>query len=1374
MVQSYGTTHSTPGPSSRPIESVQRTSGEHEALLGDDASVKKSLRDGHATLQSSIGNLANTIIGSGMLTFPLALASAGIIPGMITCLFSGGVAAFGLYLLSLCAAKAPHRRASFFAVAELTFPRAAVFFDAAIAIKCFGVSISYLIIVKSLMPNVVAAIYHDLTSPDVNPPAWALSGRNWITVIMFILFPLSFLRHLNSLRHTSYVALFSVVYLVVIVVTCYFFPLKGTEKAGEIHLVHFTSNFISTFPVQVFAYTCAQNLFPIFNEISSNTQKRMNIVIGSSIGGAAIIYEIIAVFGYLTFGSKVTANIIAMYPSTSLFIAFGQLAIAILVMFSYPLQVHPCRNCLDKVFHNGHVNHIKTSADEEDDTEVVDEHGGSPDMSPLKHTLLTIAIVISGFTIAYFVDDLQMVLSFVGSTGSTTISFILPGLFYWKLSHDDPTANRTLNKAALALAIYGLFIFVFCLTYNIYQVLHVEVSHSIRETAICRTVNVPSLAFHIVHPVRSNGLMDTTTMALSPTPAHASSASTSGSEVYCSQILNAPITPSSPETQTPQSSSSDITSNGESFPSHNETDPQIIEALKSKDRLYVLKLGEQMESLITERRTKIDLNPTTTYQRMLAHRCSSFYKLSPETDNTTKTISVYYRAESRIPTRRICDLVPLEEVAQPTFKIMQRNLQDRSRVRHNSQPGSVTGDDADTSDAEPSETGSAGGRSNITGSSKRFRTIEEREAAYNEARSRIFMDFQEKEKEKEKDMSTNSSTSSLISGSGSTSGTRSRMGDLDDSASSAATESEWSGPIARDKRDVRRGGSATSSRSMRSNEYTNGSGSSRNSRATSPSFTYPSLYDPSGNPPPFDPSFGPQGPPHGYIQYYYHPQYPTPPPNQGPGQPYLTPYSYYPPYYAPQSQPPPPHHSDPTSPAPVDPMYQPQTAPPQMPYPGQYYWPQTTTNQPNQHTSPTNGIPGHPVPPSQGPPPGPQQQASYPYVPPQPYAPYAMNGYYPPARYQQGQQPLPAPPMQRGPSFFSPDGMHPGDNGGIGQSNVAPNVFDSANHSRASSRNSSNNGVSRRGAPRARQAWSYGPGVASGGVPYPGAGGILPIDTVGPRLSTRRTSGNSSGGSAGNKTPGDEASSTHPLPARPDWAVGLKAHPTLHQPRTHDHSNPHSRTMSPARMGGQTHTPNQLHQQHVNQNQASHPPQNILQSTDFPPLSSAPEKRTSPNVGGAWTNPSSTVRSIIMAPNGPPTQGATHPHGPNPSGNVLVHYPSNNGSRLDEQDRTFERPPPKNAELFNPKGVLRKGQPQQLVQNGSPSLIVGSSPSPSSSGFIGECSNGLAEKDAVDGLVNQIGGLTLVEGSMSNQGSNGVSSPPPPSLMEAKVAVVES
>ncbi|KAF9047146.1 hypothetical protein BDZ89DRAFT_978893 [Hymenopellis radicata] len=433
--------------------------GESSTLLGGP-SAQKQLRDGQATIVSCVSNLCNTIIGSGMLTFPLAMASAGILPGMITCLFSGVVAAFGLYLLSLCATKAPHRRASFFTVAQLTFPKAAIFFDAAIATKCFGVSISYLIIIKGLMPNVVASLYHDIL-PGTPVPGWALSGRNWITLFMIPLVPLAFLRHLHSLRHTSYIALFSVGYLILIVITSYFWPLEDMPEPGEVHFVHFTPSFVSTFPVQVFAFTCAQNLFPLYNELKSNTQSRMNIIVGTSIGTATLTYEVIAVFGYLTFGSKVGANIIAMYPSTSVFIAVGQLAIVVLVLFSYPLQVHPCRNCLDKVFHAGQVK----SDDHEDSN---DEHA-VVDMSSLKHSILTAAIVINGFAIAYFVDDLQMVLSFVGSTGSTTLSFILPGLFYWKLTRNDESV-KTLNSLALALMIYGCFIFVFCLGFNIYSV----------------------------------------------------------------------------------------------------------------------------------------------------------------------------------------------------------------------------------------------------------------------------------------------------------------------------------------------------------------------------------------------------------------------------------------------------------------------------------------------------------------------------------------------------------------------------------------------------------------------------------------------------------------------------------------------------------------------------------------------------------------------------------------------------------------------------------------------------------------------------------------------------------------------------------------
>ena len=104
---------------------------------------------------------------------------------------------------------------------------------------------------------------------------------------------------------------------------------------------------------------------------------------------------------FSTYVLQVSANIIAMYPATSVFVAVGQLAIAILVMFSYPLQVQPCRNCLDKVFHFG-------SAIDKTEEDVVEDEHRSGEMTPLKHTVLTSAVIAGGFSIAYFVDNLEM------------------------------------------------------------------------------------------------------------------------------------------------------------------------------------------------------------------------------------------------------------------------------------------------------------------------------------------------------------------------------------------------------------------------------------------------------------------------------------------------------------------------------------------------------------------------------------------------------------------------------------------------------------------------------------------------------------------------------------------------------------------------------------------------------------------------------------------------------------------------------------------------------------------------------------------------------------------------------------------------------
>lgn len=89
---------------------------------------------------------------------PLALSHMGILLGTFVILWAGITAGFGLYLQTRCARYLEQGAASFFALSQLTYPNAAIIFDAAIAIKCFGVAVSYLIIIGDLMPGVVEGV----------------------------------------------------------------------------------------------------------------------------------------------------------------------------------------------------------------------------------------------------------------------------------------------------------------------------------------------------------------------------------------------------------------------------------------------------------------------------------------------------------------------------------------------------------------------------------------------------------------------------------------------------------------------------------------------------------------------------------------------------------------------------------------------------------------------------------------------------------------------------------------------------------------------------------------------------------------------------------------------------------------------------------------------------------------------------------------------------------------------------------------------------------------------------------------------------------------------------------------------------------------
>ena len=384
---------------------------------------------------------------------PLAMSHMGVFLGVIVILWAGLTAGLGLYLQTRCAAYLERGSASFFALSQMTYPNAAVIFDAAIAIKCFGVAVSYLIIIGDLMPGVVLGF----TDAD-QIPTFLVDRHFWVTAFMLIVIPFSFLRRLDSLKYTSIIALISIGYLVILVVyhfaagdtvNKYTTPLRIFHWAGPVEA-------LSSLPVIVFAYTCHQNMFSIINEINDNSHWKTSSVVIASNGTAASIYILVAITGYLSFGNDVGGNIVAQYlPSASTTI--GRAAIVILVMFSYPLQVHPCRASVDAVLKWRPKRYPKSK-----DFSLASTNDGSPprdipllpagrtrkkaELSEVRFASITTAIIIFSYIVAMTVSSLEKVLSYVGSTGSTSISFILPGLFYYKISTPDSPLHQRLLK----------------------------------------------------------------------------------------------------------------------------------------------------------------------------------------------------------------------------------------------------------------------------------------------------------------------------------------------------------------------------------------------------------------------------------------------------------------------------------------------------------------------------------------------------------------------------------------------------------------------------------------------------------------------------------------------------------------------------------------------------------------------------------------------------------------------------------------------------------------------------------------------------------------------------------------------------------------
>ncbi|VEU24411.1 DEKNAAC105631 [Brettanomyces naardenensis] len=463
---------------------------------------------GTAKTKAGVISLLHTVVGAGLLSNPYAVSKGGLFPGIILILISAFASLAGLYCLSFASKFTTPGHASFFHLSQKTIPALSGFFDLAIAIKCFGVSCSHLIIIGDLMPQIAGAVF---SHEAVSEYAFLLSRRFWITLFIFLIAPLAYRRTLRSLRNASVVALISASYLVILVFLHFIHLVAGgSEQVPRGEIYYFTPpsflSMLSSFPIFVFGFTCHQNEFTIINEQADKSLSNLTKISFVVIGAALIVYLLIGISGYLTFGDNIVSNIIRMYPDSPA-TTMGRFAIVVMVSLSYPLQSNPTRASINHIYKHifGRSDQIiipvrNSSSDSINQNSPLlgdDLTGSTEDISVIDDThimnteisesiseeaaleltdtslaIITTLILLLSYTVAYHVSSLGKVLAIVGATGSCSISYILPGFFAFVLADRIPGApneeSRAIKAGAFGLTIWGIVVMFTCLTVTIY------------------------------------------------------------------------------------------------------------------------------------------------------------------------------------------------------------------------------------------------------------------------------------------------------------------------------------------------------------------------------------------------------------------------------------------------------------------------------------------------------------------------------------------------------------------------------------------------------------------------------------------------------------------------------------------------------------------------------------------------------------------------------------------------------------------------------------------------------------------------------------------------------------------------------------------
>lgn len=184
--------------------------------------------------------------------------------------------------------------------------------------------------------------------------------------------------------------------------------------------------------MSILAFVCHHNSLLIYGSLKTPTIDRFTRVTHYSTTISMLACLLMALSGFLTFGSLTEGNVLNNFPSTSIVVNVARFCFGLNMLTTLPLEAFVCREVMVNYFLPGQKIGTKL------------------------HVGISTSLVVGAMLLSLTTCDLGAVFELIGATSACALAYVLPPLCYVKLSTRSWKTVPAVACVVFGIAVMGI------------------------------------------------------------------------------------------------------------------------------------------------------------------------------------------------------------------------------------------------------------------------------------------------------------------------------------------------------------------------------------------------------------------------------------------------------------------------------------------------------------------------------------------------------------------------------------------------------------------------------------------------------------------------------------------------------------------------------------------------------------------------------------------------------------------------------------------------------------------------------------------------------------------------------------------------------